>query len=106
MFCVDVWLLTFVLFPIFDCLCINLCNNFVGFQSVVSPSKPKLELLNAPLLVSDYKSLPNEKFEFVTKLLSSVHEDRGKYVKVVFDKNSECFEIVPASKPVSSLSYE
>ena len=35
-----------------------------------------------------------------------MHPDRKKYVKVVFDKSSECFGIVPASKPVSSFSYE
>ena len=35
---------------------VTISNTFVGFKDVVSPSKPRLALLNAPLLVSDYKS--------------------------------------------------
>ena len=81
-------------------------HSFVGFQSVISPSKPRLDMLNAPMLVTDYKSLPNEKFAIVSQLLNNVHVDRRHYVKVVFNRTSESFEVVPASKPVSSLSCE
>ena len=62
-------------------------------------------MLNAPLLVSDYKSLPNEKFQAVSTLLGNVHPDRRRYVKVVFNRINDCFEVVPVLKPVSNISY-
>ena len=79
---------------------------FVGFHSKISPSKPRLEVFNAPMLVCDYKSLPNDKFTIVTQMLNKVHVEKRRFVKVVYNRESQSFDVVPASKPVSSLSYE
>ena len=81
-------------------------DGFGGFQDGVSPARDKMEVLNAPLLVRDYESLPNEKFQLVSNLLSRVHPDRKRFVKVVFNKIGESFELVPLSKQVANLSYE
>ena len=79
---------------------------FLGLDSVVAPSQPRLKIFNVHMLVNDFQALPNDKFNLVHSLFIKVHPDRRPFVNVVYNRLSVNFEIVPCSKPLSSLSYE
>ena len=81
-------------------------DEFVGFHSAVSPSQPKLEVFNEPMVVCDYEALPNGKFKVVHGLINKIHPDRRNFIKVVYNRRKDCFSIVSVNTKVSILTYE
>ena len=58
-------------------------DEFVGFPSVVSPSQPRLKIFNRPMVVCDYKALPNDKFKLIHDLIAKVHPGMRTFIKIV-----------------------
>ena len=81
-------------------------DDFVGFHTTVSPSQPKLDIFNRPMVVRDYEALPNDKFKVVHGLINKIQPERRKFINVVYSRITNCFSIVPHNTSSSKLSYE
>ena len=81
-------------------------DDFVGFQTTVSPSQPKLDIFNRPIVVCDYEALPNDKFKVVHGLVNKIHPERKQFIIVVYSRITNCFSIVPENTSISTLSYK